>query len=289
MRRLLGSRLHAVRMTLIGARAYFDSSSERDGYRSATDGLVQGKRRSLPCHGKGLRNPAEDLRKRKRMTSIVVPTRDRPELAERCLASLAKARGVGEVIVVDDGSSPSAGRSLVEATRRHGFTLLRNHSSRGPAAARNRGWRQATGDFVAFTDDDCAVDEGWAETLSSALEAAPPEIVGIGGRVLPASAGLISDYMTAHRILEPPQSLSYLVTANACFRHSVLKEVGGFDEAVRTPGGEDPGLCFVLRRRGYEFRMAPDAVVHHHYRESLRDFLKTFYRYGRGCRVVMDR
>lgn len=223
------------------------------------------------------------------MTSVVVPTRDRPALLTQCLASLSKTRGIGEVIIVDDGSSQDAANIVAAAAARHGYTLLRDHSSRGPAAARNRGWSHASGDLIAFTDDDCVVDEGWLEALSAALEAAPSQVAGVGGKVLPATPGLVSDYMTLHRILEPPRSLSYLVTANACFRRSALRAVGGFDEAVRTPGGEDPGLCFALRRLGYTFREAPDAVVRHHYRESLKDFLKTFYRYGRGCRVVMDR
>ena len=170
-----------------------------------------------------------------------------------------------------------------------GVTLLRNPESLGPAAARNRGWQASSGDIIAFTDDDCVVESRWLEALSGALRQASEDVAGVGGRVKPATKGIIADFMTLHRILEPPKSLSYVVTANCAFRRSALMSVSGFDEKVRTPGGEDPGLCFALRAKGYRLAWAPDAVVHHHYRESLADFLKTFYRYGRGCRVVMDR
>jgi GT2 family glycosyltransferase len=94
--------------------------------------------------------------------------------------------------------------------------------------------------------------------------------------------------MTYHRILEPPSSLSYLVTANCIYRRAALSRVGGFNEVVKTAGGEDPGLSFALGDLGYQFAFEPGAVVRHKYRESFRDFARTFFRYGRGCRLVVD-
>ncbi len=210
-----------------------------------------------------------------RTVTVVVPTRDRPERLRRCLAALEPQ--ANDVIVVDDGSSPAA----VGAA-------LRNRRSRGPAAARNQGWRASSAPFIAFTDDDCVPQTGWLAALVAAISTAPADVAGVGGRVLPLGDGVISRYMTLHGILEPPPNLSYLVTANCIFRRCALEAVGGFDEHLTAPGGEDPGLCFALRRAGYRFQLAPDAIVQHEYRESLRDFLKTFYRYGRGCRRVLD-
>lgn len=206
---------------------------------------------------------------------MVIPTKDRHIQLARCRAAL-QAQGV-QPFVVDDGSSPA-----VDGAQ------LRNPRARGPAAARNQGWRATRTPYVAFTDDDCVPQPGWLRALVEALDQAPEDVAGVGGAVQPHRRGLISDYMTLHRILEPPESLAYLVTANCVFRRSALEAVGGFDERVPTPGGEDPGLCFALRRLGFRFAFAPIAVVRHEYRESVRDFLKTFYRYGRGCHLVLD-
>lgn len=227
--------------------------------------------------------------------AVVIPTRDRAGLLERCLRSLKLARSVlpvgvvVEIVVVDDGSTDGTPELLSEATRSGLIDrALRNEVSRGPAQARNRGWRSTHAEIVAFTDDDCLVHEEWLHALVLGLQRADPYVAAVGGRVLPAAPGPVADYMTLHRILEPPESLAYVVTANCAFRRSALDAAGGFDERVRLAGGEDPGLCLALRPLGYRFEHHESAIVHHRYREGLWEFLRTFYRYGKGCRIVMD-
>jgi GT2 family glycosyltransferase len=206
------------------------------------------------------------------------------------MALAAQRCGPFEVVVVDDGSNDGTSARLSQLAAEVPFALriLRLPHSRGPAYARNRGWQAARAPLIAFTDDDCEPKPDWLASLLQALSAAGPDVAGIGGRVEPATSGVISRYMTYHRILEPPPSLAYLVTANCLYRRAALTEIGGFDESIRTPGGEDPGLSFALRERGYRLGFAPGAVVSHHYRESVRDFVRTFFRYGKGCRCVVD-
>lgn len=225
--------------------------------------------------------------------SVVVPTHNRAALLTRCLECLRDQRGVDfEVIVVDDASPDVTPAVVAEATARPWARPLRCRRlpvNGGPAVARNRGIALARGAVVAFTDDDCEPADSWLASLVAALDAAPRDVAGVGGRVLPAEpAGLIARYMTWHAILEPPSSVEYLVTANCAYRRRALLEVCGFNETVRTPGGEDPGLSYALAERGYRFRFVPGAVVRHRYRESVRDFVRTFVRYGRGCAVVLD-
>ena len=226
-------------------------------------------------------------------TAIVMPTHNRARLLGRALACLGAAKervpGKVEIIVADDGSTDNTAAILASALSDGRVDQVVTHRRpRGPAATRNRGWRASRAHLIAFTDDDCEVAPDWLHRLVRALEDASPHIAGVGGRVKAARTGLIADYMTYHRILEPPVNVSYLVTANALFRRDALEAVGGFDEAVTAPGGEDPGLCLNLRELGYRFTYEESAVVYHHYRQSLRSYLKTFYRYGRGCHIVMD-
>jgi glycosyltransferase involved in cell wall biosynthesis len=226
-------------------------------------------------------------------TAIILPTCNRARLLPGALASIATARrghpSSSELIVVNDGSNDNTA-AFLEQARMAGLIdqVITHPASRGPAAARNAGWRSTKAPFIAFTDDDCEVDDTWLHRLVEAMSTAPSEIAGIGGRVEAANGGLVSRYMTLHRILEPPESLAYLVTANVIFRRSALEAVSGFDESVRAPGGEDPGLCMSLKDQGYRFGFEKRALVRHHYRERFTSYVRTFYRYGRGCRLVMD-
>ncbi len=225
--------------------------------------------------------------------SVVIPTRNRPWYLQRLLASLDLLSGHSpyEVIVVDDSSTLETLEVLeIWLRHQHIFTprVLKQSPPRGPGQARNMGIRAAMGDIVAFTDDDCQVHPRWLANLLRALDG-NPEIVGAGGRVLPVRNDLISKYYTLHRILEPPSSKLYLVSANCCYRIEPLVEVGGFEEGMRNPGGEDVGLSFRLSRAGWKFALSENAIVFHDFRNSLFDFCRTFRNYGRGCREVTER
>ena len=218
----------------------------------------------------------------RRGVSVILPTFNRARRLERCLGALP--RDV-EIVVVDDGSTDET----PEVPARVGHSLLRylRLENRGPAAARNRGVDRASGDILAFIDDDCVPEPGWPWPLVNRLGREPPAVGGVGGRVLPLSDGRVSRYMTFHRILEPPPSCSYLVTANCAYRRVAFEAVGGFDETIRRPGGEDPDLAFRVRARGYRLAFEPSAIVRHEYRENPLDFARTFYRYGKGCANVL--
>lgn len=224
-----------------------------------------------------------------RGVTVVVATHNRFELLDGCLSAIREQTlKPNSVIVVDDGSTDATREVVARAVRSLPLHAIRLDRNRGAASARNRGIAHAKTDLIAFTDDDCEPDPTWLGALVTALGQAAEQVAGVGGRVLPAREGTIGAYMTRHRILDPPPSASYLVTANCIYRRAALLAVGGFDERIGGAGGEDPGLSYALRKRGFHLGLAPEAVVRHHYRESVIDFAKTFYRYGRGCRLVMD-
>lgn len=92
--------------------------------------------------------------------SVIVPTRNRPDLLQRALLSISEQSFKDyEVLVVDDGSDPAPAASMKEMVARLGarFQLVRREpaaSRHGPNMARNEGIRRARGRFVAFLDDD---------------------------------------------------------------------------------------------------------------------------------------
>ncbi len=114
-------------------------------------------------------------------TSVVICTRDRPEQLRSALASVVCALGVSEIIVVDNAPSTPATREVVES-----FYGVRYEVEPVPGLdrARNRGLAVATGEVIAFTDDDAVVDPRWALALAEAF-AMDDGIWAVTGLVLP--------------------------------------------------------------------------------------------------------
>lgn len=198
--------------------------------------------------------------------SVVIPTCGRLALLERCLDALCRQScppHAFEVIVVDDrpGSETQAlvARHAARASAR-GLKLvyLPNHGTRGPAAARNLGWRRAHAPLVAFTDDDTVPHADWLREGCAAF-AATPLLDAAWGRIVMPLAAQPTDYERDAKRLET----AGFVTANCFCRRALLAQVGGFDERFRLAWREDTDLYFSLAEVGAQVRYLPLAVVEH--------------------------
>ena len=93
--------------------------------------------------------------------SIIIPTKDRPEALFHCLESFTRLDYPDwELIVVNDGGAESFANLPERLLEILPITLVDQEAS-GPAAARNYGASLASGDYLAFTDDDCRVEPDW--------------------------------------------------------------------------------------------------------------------------------
>jgi GT2 family glycosyltransferase len=195
--------------------------------------------------------------------SVVVPTYRRPDLLGRCLAALVAQEFDPEgfeILVVDDAASEET-RRQVEGIASGSRPALRylpaDGGRRGPAAARNLGWRRARGEIVAFTDDDCIPDPRW---LAAGLGAfGRPGVAAASCRVVVPLPDDPTDYERDVAGLETAE----FVTANCFCRRSALAEVGGFDERFTAAWREDSDLHFAVLERGWEIVRADDAIVVH--------------------------
>jgi glycosyltransferase involved in cell wall biosynthesis len=220
--------------------------------------------------------------------SIIVPVFNGAGTILETIACLAaQTLPAHELIIVDDGSTDETAALL---RRANGIRYLRKENG-GPASARNCGVRAAVGEFVAFTDGDCQPAPDWLARLLEGFDDAA--VGGVGGVVRSADRNLTGQYVDAVRLLDPEPDaegeISYLITANACFRTEAIVRAGYFDERFRKPGGEEPELCLRIRKLGYRFRLAEQAVVLHHHRQSAGSLLRTISNYGEGLYLFGQR
>lgn len=199
------------------------------------------------------------------LVSIVVPTRKRPELLNRCLASLVLQSfdpESFEIIIVDDDPGFET-ESVV--TRWSDHTLgtgpqilyLPSPGPRGPAAARNHGWRAARAEIVAFTDDDTIARADWLRNGMHAFD--DDTVAAVRGRIVMPLDDMPTDYELDAKKLETAE----FVTANCFCRRRILEEIGGFDERFRFAWREDSDLHFALLTRNDHIAYEPAAVMTH--------------------------
>jgi GT2 family glycosyltransferase len=192
--------------------------------------------------------------------SVVVPTRDRARRLSVLLDALADqtlARDRYQLIVVDDGSRDDTSRVLAEADVDR---LLRHDAPRGPAAARNTGWRAAAAPLVAFTDDDCRPEPAWLEA-GLAHHAEHPEAL-VQGRTRPEPADEARLDRPRARSLRVDRLGPFFQTCNVFYPRELLERIGGFDERIRI-GAEDVDLAMRALEAGARAVFADDALVSH--------------------------
>ena len=181
--------------------------------------------------------------------AIVIPTIGRPSLRVLLDSLLRSARATGAavppLVVVDDRPDPQPLDLPYLPTE----VSLRQSQGRGPAAARNVGWRAVDADWVAFLDDDVVVSEPWLADVLRDLSQQPPTVGGVQGRIfvpLPADRRP-TDWERGTAGLET----SKWITADMAYRTEVLRRVGGFDEQFPRAFREDADLALRVLDAGY--------------------------------------
>jgi GT2 family glycosyltransferase len=222
--------------------------------------------------------------------SIIIPTRDAPELLERCLKSISEKTSYPEleVIVMDNETTNEDALRLMEEypVRRIEFPDPFNFSR-----ANNLGADSAAGEFLLFLNNDTEiVAEDWLQQLLYYAE--QPDVGAVGALLLYENRtvqhagvalgmrgtadhtmrGFPSDVDGYAGSLACAREVSAVTAACLMMRKSLFLEVGGFNEHFFT-AYQDVDLCLRLRDRGLRIIYTPRAVVVHHESASR----KTYY------------
>jgi GT2 family glycosyltransferase len=214
--------------------------------------------------------------------SVIVCTFNGARHLRQCLTHLGQLNYPDyEIIVVNDGSQDSSGAIASEFSN----VRLITTPNLGLSQARNTGWAGATGEIVAYIDDDAYPDADWLNYIVHALHTS--NHVGVGGpNIPPPGDGFIADCVShspggpAH-ILLTDEVAEHIPGCNMAFWKDRLEEVGGFDPQFRV-AGDDVDICWRLQERGWTIGFCPAAVVWHHRRNSIRTFLKQQLGYGKA-------
>ena len=247
------------------------------------------------------------------LVTVVVCTRDRPANVMVALGGLAAMRHRPfEVVVVDN--APSSGATKDAVLREFGgdrrFRYVREPRP-GLSCARNRGLEEATADIVAFTDDDVRVDPWWLNGIVRGFRVAP-DVACVTGLIATAEIDNAAQLyfhlregwgascerrvfdLTENRDespLYPYCAGVFGVGANFAVSRAVLKEVGGFNEALGagTPsgGGEDLNMFMRIVLAGHRLVYEPSAVVSHVHRTDLAELSRQMRAYGSGCTAAL--
>ena len=213
--------------------------------------------------------------------SIVIPTFNGAARIGYCLdASLSQGatRDV-EVLVVNDGSCDDT----AQVVQRYPAVRLINQTNAGPAAARNRGAKEACGAIMLFTDDDCVPMAQWLDEMLEPFT--DPEVVGVKGVYRTHQKELVArfvqiEYEDRYRLMNGLSSIDFIDTYSAGFRRDRFLEIGGYDTSFPVACAEDVELSYRMSGRGWKMRFAPKAIVYHTHPASLSRYLQKKYKFA---------
>jgi glycosyltransferase involved in cell wall biosynthesis len=229
--------------------------------------------------------------------SLIICTRNRRSSLGKCLQYVEKLQsppGAWELVIVDNGSTDGTAEFLRDFSRNASAPVaLVYESERGLSRARNAGISRATGDILAFTDDDCYLDADFLIKLHEVFQ--NPKIGYAGGRILlydEADAPVTLRTETEIQVIEPHSYIraGQLHGANMAVRRSVFSQIGGFDvrfgAGARFQSGEDTDFQARASASGATGIYHPGPVLwHDHGRKPGESYnqLMRVYDYGRGA------
>jgi glycosyltransferase involved in cell wall biosynthesis len=246
---------------------------------------------------------------------VVVATKDRPDMLQKCLSSILEGLvRPRRLIVIDNASSTRETAQVVEQMAQQEPGLVYVWEGRpGLGRAHNAGLPHVRSSIVAFTDDDVIVDSRWLERIVLAFGndesiccvtgmIAPLELETLPQKWVEANVtydkGLrrrIFD-ATSHRPLDPlfPYASGVFGSgANMAFRTEYLRHRGGFDNALGAGtiamGGDDLAAFYDVIRSGKQLVYEPAAIILHRHHREYEALRRQIYGYGAGLGAHLTR
>lgn len=216
--------------------------------------------------------------------SVAICTYNRSKLLALCIESLALMdfpKNDFEVIVVDNNSKDDTAGLCRSMISKYSSLNLRYvlETKQGVAHTRTRGASEASGEIVAYIDDDCIAEPNWLKEIVQFYDA-HPEAMSTGGRIIPKYTvpvadwfgkyfwGLVANYDLGKKVFQM-KGVRYPSGANMHFRKKAFEQYGYFDGDLGRSGnslmaGEEKAMYLKLINHHEKVYYLPHVIVHHH-------------------------
>jgi len=212
--------------------------------------------------------------------SLICPVYNERKSIKRLIESmLNQSKRPDEIVFVDSFSTDGTSEIIKEYSGK-GVILIQKKSN--ISEARNIAISSAKYDIIACTDASSRLDKDWLKNLILPFNDSSVDVVGGGYIHLPRYKG-IEKYISlvTVRPVEEWEEDTFLPSGRSiAFKKSAWKKVGGYPENIYT--GEDTLFDLKLKKKGFKFKLAKNALVYWNGRNTLKKFIKQFYLYGIG-------
>ncbi|RKY32222.1 MAG: hypothetical protein DRP74_03065 [Candidatus Omnitrophota bacterium] len=247
----------------------------------------------------------------KPFVSIIIPVRNFERTIEKSFEYLLNVdypRDRWEWVIADGGSSDKTVEIIKNWQKKYPFIkLVEIPNCPSPGFARNKALEVVKGDFLFFTDADCAPCRDWINEMLKHFEN-DPKIAAVGGEVFTLKVdpdnlveawcqhfrfnmvsprygfieeGYYPDFPDQPKPCDIAGHKAYFFgTCNVAYRRSAMKEIGA--KFWDLPTGEDMNLSYEHRSKGYKFYFAPKAKVDHMHRADIKALRKVWVTYGQA-------
>jgi cellulose synthase/poly-beta-1,6-N-acetylglucosamine synthase-like glycosyltransferase len=217
------------------------------------------------------------------LASVIIPVHNEAQTLGACLTSLVSQAGRFpeiEIIVVNDGSTDNTADLVLSFP---GVRLV-SQSQQGPAAARNRGAREARGEIILFTDGDCLPLDNWLEEMLAPFRQ-NSDLIGVKGAYLTRQQALTPrfvqiEYEDKYDKLAKQKYIDFIDTYSAGYRRQAFLAAGGFDQEFPIACAEDVELSYRLANLGGKMVFNPKALVIHRHPQSMGQYLRKKFKFA---------
>lgn len=212
------------------------------------------------------------------IVSVIVCTYNRSILLKNCLESLDKqvtVKSKYEIIVIDNNSIDDTRKVVRDFTNNRTNIRIVTEKNIGRSHARNRGWKESAGKYIAYIDDDAIAKSDWVEQIIAFVKKYP-EINVFGGpydrySYKPIPAWIPKKYFTldnGNKIKFLNLNTEWISGSNIIFNRSIFNKYGGFNLNFGGKGdkiiyGEETELLLRLKKRGEIVYYVPNIRVRH--------------------------
>lgn len=238
------------------------------------------------------------------LMSVIVCTYNRAKLLGNCLKSIESqtaGKNLYEVIVVNNNSTDNTQKIIEDFVRNRPNFRVIIEKNQGLSYARNKGWKEAKGKYIAYIDDDAIAEPNWVEQIVMFIKN-NPKINVFGGpygrfslkpfpKWFPEEYGILN---LGDKIRKINPKKEWLTGTNMIFRKVLFKKYGGFKTCLGMRGtkmyyGEETEMIVRLSKKGEFIYYVPTIRVKHlvaEYKFSLWWLLKSDYFHNLNSSLI---